>query len=317
MSVSPRPAYGHIRRGPMAADAFTQIRNALFRDPRLSAKAKGIFGFISTHREGWGVTPDSISAAMTDGVSAVRTGLRELEEFGYLVRDQPRRPDGTMGPIEYYITDQPSSEPVIENRPPAPTCGDTETRWSEPVVDFPQAVEPQAADHPHKKTNSKKTSGKKTSPLPPVVEPAAAVVPPQVGRDAAPEDQATVFVDRLPYRGQVPNRSTRERLLTRTRDAFAAGWTAQALHRQLTGDTANAQSITGLYLHRLAQLPDARAAAVASAAEETYTPPAYRAQPAPNAVPPNQAIAAARAAARAQRDEQARSRDHTPYIPTP
>lgn len=30
-----------IRRGVMAADQFTQIANGLFRDPRLSSKAKG------------------------------------------------------------------------------------------------------------------------------------------------------------------------------------------------------------------------------------------------------------------------------------
>lgn len=96
---------------------------------------------------------------------------------------------------------------------------------------------------------------------------------------------------------------------------FAAGWTTQALHRQLTNDTANAQSITGLYLHRLAQLPDARTAAAAAAAEETYTPPKYQAQPAPDAVPPNQAIAAARAAQRAQTADRQHGRDRQPYIP--
>ncbi len=72
-------SYGRIRRGPMAADAFTQIRNAVFRDARLSAKAMGIFGNISTHREGWGITPESISKQMRDGVDAIKSGLRELD----------------------------------------------------------------------------------------------------------------------------------------------------------------------------------------------------------------------------------------------
>src|SRR5256885_5221869 len=48
--------YGRIRRGEMAADRFTQISNELFRDPRLSFKAKGVFGLISTHRDGYGIT---------------------------------------------------------------------------------------------------------------------------------------------------------------------------------------------------------------------------------------------------------------------
>ena len=50
-----------IQRGPMAADRFTQISNALFRDPRITFKAKGIFGLISTHREGFGLSIRSIA----------------------------------------------------------------------------------------------------------------------------------------------------------------------------------------------------------------------------------------------------------------
>jgi hypothetical protein len=155
------------------------------------------------------------------------------------------------------------------------------------------------------------------SPLPPVADPAAAVVPHQgVGEDTSTaDDPATAFVDSLPYRGQVPNRSTRERLIARARDAYAAGWTPRALHRQLTNDTQSVQSLPGVYLHRLAQLPDPAAVAASVAADATYTPPTYQAQPAPDAVPPNRALAAARAALRAQRDANARGRDHVPYVP--
>lgn len=127
----------------MAADAFTQIRNAVFRDPRLSGKSMGIFGNISTHRDGWGITPELIATQMRDGVNAIRSGLKELEKYGYLQRTQARREDGTMGPVEYYITDMP--EVIAEA-----TGG--KSRRSSPVDDFPHADEPHAADRPHKKT---------------------------------------------------------------------------------------------------------------------------------------------------------------------
>lgn len=149
----------------MAADAFTQIRNAVFRDPRLSAKAMGIFGNISTHRDGWGVTPESIATQMRDGVNAIRAGLRELEEYGYLQRTQTRDPKtGRLGPSEYYITDQPEA---------ATGSPDGENRRSDPSDDFPHAGnphagEPHAENHPHKKTSSssrKNTSGKNTTSL--------------------------------------------------------------------------------------------------------------------------------------------------------
>lgn len=256
--------YSRIRRGPMAADNFTQISNTLFRDPRLSAKAKGIFGFISTHREGWGITPETISAAMTDGVSAIKTGLRELERYGYLVRDQPRRPDGTRGPVVYCITDQPSSEPLVEIQSPGAKCDDAETPRSEPVVENPLAAEPLAADRPHKKINSKDTNPKDTTtPLPsPSSEPPAVVEAQGGGGDSASPDEqqrATAFVDGLPYGGRLPGRKTRAHLIGRVAGAMAAGWSERALRVQLTGGTDGAKSLAAVYRYRLGpdELPDA------------------------------------------------------------
>ena len=167
-------SYARINRGPMAADVlqrdFTQIHNRLFRDQRLSFKAKGIFGLISTHRNGYGVTPEWIAAASTDGPAAVRTGLRELERYGYLVRQQTRHPDGTLGQMTYSITDMPSSEPVVDNRQSGATCDDTQTPRSEPLSDYPHADEPQAVDRAHKKTSSNDISGENTN-RPSVQEP--------------------------------------------------------------------------------------------------------------------------------------------------
>lgn len=172
--------YPRVSRGEMAADVlqrdFTQIHNRLFRDPRLSFKAKGVFGLISTHRDGYGVTPEWIAGASTDGVSAVKTALRELEQFGYLERHQERTADGRVGIMTYRITDMPRSGPVSENPPPVMTCDDaehalrqdeSETRRSGPLVDFPPAVYPPAADRTHKKTSTKNTGtdeDEKTAP---------------------------------------------------------------------------------------------------------------------------------------------------------
>ncbi|MFI8194901.1 hypothetical protein ACIF8T_40490, partial [Streptomyces sp. NPDC085946] len=98
-----------VRRGVMAADQFTQIANRLFRDAELSYKAKGIFGCISTHRDGWQVTVADLAAVGPDGREAVRVALKELERCGYLIRERLRRADGTLGEIVYSITDQPAT----------------------------------------------------------------------------------------------------------------------------------------------------------------------------------------------------------------
>lgn len=184
------PLSSSHRRGPIAADVFeqqfTQIRNAVFRDARMSFKAKGIFGLISTHCDGYGLSVESICSCSTDGVAAVRTGLTELETCGYLMReqerldgpteDQPKAKRGSFGRTEYFITDMPDDLVISV---PAPTTGGREkTRpappfdnrttddrkkkhRSEPSSDFPrtedpQTVEPRTEDHPHKKITSQK-----------------------------------------------------------------------------------------------------------------------------------------------------------------
>lgn len=146
--------YGRIRRGPMAGDAFTQIRNVLFRDPNLSFRDKGIFGLISTHRDGFGVTAESIAACSpTDGVSAVKTSLRALEKYGYLKRTRERRSNGTLGAAVYYITDQPelfTSDPELESGRSQPAV--PQPPLAEPTQAGPPLAEPAVVDRLHKKT---------------------------------------------------------------------------------------------------------------------------------------------------------------------
>jgi hypothetical protein len=140
-----------IRRGVMAADQFTQIANGLFRDSRLSFKAKGIFGYVSTHRDGWRVTVAELVRRGREGVDAVTTGLKHLERHGFLHRTRERNPDGTLGQALYVITDLPG----LQNPRSQPKSG------------FPRLAEPTLADPGTKNTNRKKTNKQNTRPLRP------------------------------------------------------------------------------------------------------------------------------------------------------
>lgn len=214
--------YGRIRRGPMAADAFTQIKNTLFRDTRLSFRDKGVFGLISTHRDGFGVSAESIAACSpTDGVSAVKTSLRNLEKFGYLRRTRERNPNGTLGGAVYFITDDPSmfigpgeqmtlempsSQPAVPQPPLA-----------EPTLAEPAEAQPTVVQSTHKKTSSKNTSTKKTL-SPPEAHPAAALearrtdereIDPLVQKlmddHDATEDEATAVIDQVRAERRIGN----------------------------------------------------------------------------------------------------------------
>lgn len=170
-------SYSRIKRGRMAADVieqgFTQISNELFRDSRISGLAMGVFGHISTHRDGYGVTPESIARSMKNGVSAIKVALRELETYGYLTRTRTRNEDGTLGPSIYKITDMPGglsitaeapyavrkprSEPGDEIQPQGVTSGNEHLPRSGPAVEKPPVDIPPVVNHPTQNTRGKKT----------------------------------------------------------------------------------------------------------------------------------------------------------------
>ncbi|MFF1626490.1 hypothetical protein [Streptomyces sp. NPDC058272] len=156
-----------IRRGVMAADQFTQIANGLFRDSRLPFKAKGIFGYVSTHRDGWQVTLAELVRRGREGVDAVTTGLHQLERHGFLYRTRERNPDGTLGQALYFITDLPG----LQNPRSQPESG------------FPGLAEPTLADPGTKNTNRKKTNKQNTRPL----RPCRGESPQAPGRTGQPE----------------------------------------------------------------------------------------------------------------------------------
>ncbi|MFD7055579.1 hypothetical protein ACFWDX_47680 [Streptomyces mirabilis] len=140
-----------VRRGVMAADQFTQVANGLFRDTQLSFKAKGLFGLLSTHRDGWRMTVADIARRSRDGEAAVKSGLKELEKHGFLVRERERDPDGTLGGAAYFITDLPSLQ----------------SSRSQPESGFPPVDNPTLADRSTKNTIVKKTNKQHTRSLRP------------------------------------------------------------------------------------------------------------------------------------------------------
>jgi hypothetical protein len=254
----------------MAADQFTQIANTLFRDERLSLKAKGLFGLISTHRDGYGVTPRSLSAQTADGLDAIKSGLRELESAGYLMRSQERRPNGTLGPMEYLITDLSGpgntwSGPVEENPSPAPTSTNTQNRRSGPVRENPPAVQPPAAHPTPKNTNTKNTSSK--NPTPPPGDRAAAAIPSSTEPDATSTTghggRATAVAtagplllwevsDRVP--GLTFTGAAAARLGAKLDRLLATGWSRDRLLLALTADTANLTHPRGAVAWRIDDL---------------------------------------------------------------
>jgi hypothetical protein len=65
---------------------FTQIPNDLLRNPEISGKAKAILCILLSNKEGWTTYITNLQKMMKEGLDAIRSGVSELEEFGYLIR---------------------------------------------------------------------------------------------------------------------------------------------------------------------------------------------------------------------------------------
>lgn len=85
---------------------YTHVNNEIFHDKNISYKAKGLFCQMLSLPENWDFKENSIKALATDGISSVRTGLKELMEKGYLVR-KPIRKGNLIVDWEYTLIDCP------------------------------------------------------------------------------------------------------------------------------------------------------------------------------------------------------------------
>ena len=114
---------------------FTVIANSVFKDRRLSAKAKGILVEMLSLPENWDYTLKGLTTLFSDGIDSIRQGIKELEENGYIVRERKRDARGRLGGMEYVIYETPEKavENIVENSTPESTAPVDDT----PVKDFP------------------------------------------------------------------------------------------------------------------------------------------------------------------------------------
>lgn len=64
---------------------YTQITNTILNDKNISLKAKGLFAFMDSKPDGWNFTIASMSSQLKDGQDSIKSALKELKEFGYVV----------------------------------------------------------------------------------------------------------------------------------------------------------------------------------------------------------------------------------------
>ena len=113
---------------------FTVIANSVFKDRKLSAKAKGILVEMLSLPENWDYTLKGLTTLFSDGIDSIRQGIKELEENGYIVRERKRDARGRLGGMEYVIYETPEKgvENIVGNSSPEQSA----PMIAEPTEDF-------------------------------------------------------------------------------------------------------------------------------------------------------------------------------------
>lgn len=84
---------------------FTITDNKLIKDERLSWKARGIFIYLWAMPDDWNFYVDEVAKHSKDGIKALKSGLSELEKYGYLKRTMLRNEKGLFGEMSWKLSD--------------------------------------------------------------------------------------------------------------------------------------------------------------------------------------------------------------------
>ena len=89
---------------------YTVMSNYHLRDMRLSLKAKGMLSLMLSLPEDWDYSLRGLTKICREGIDAIRVAVKELEDCGYIRREQGRKSGGQMAGIVYTIYEQPCLE---------------------------------------------------------------------------------------------------------------------------------------------------------------------------------------------------------------
>lgn len=90
---------------------YTVMANYHLKDRRLSYKSKGLLSEMLSLPPDWDYTLSGLAVIAADGLDSVRTAVRELEKYGYLVRSQSRDERGRMSVNEFIVYENPADNP--------------------------------------------------------------------------------------------------------------------------------------------------------------------------------------------------------------
>ena len=88
---------------------YTTICNRIFKDRRLSLKAKGLLAMLLSLSDNWELSIKGLEAILKEGRTSIRSTMNELIENGYVERQQIRENNKFIG-VDYIVFELPKSQ---------------------------------------------------------------------------------------------------------------------------------------------------------------------------------------------------------------
>jgi hypothetical protein len=88
--------------------SFVTVHKNFIHDDNLSWKAKGILLYLLSRPDDWQVYETEIVKHSSDGLSGLKSGIKELEQVGYIQRNRKRDDKGRLKEYEYLVYEQPN-----------------------------------------------------------------------------------------------------------------------------------------------------------------------------------------------------------------
>lgn len=96
---------------------YTTMSNYHLRDPNLSNKARGLLSTMLSLPDNWDYTTRGLAKICKDGVDGITAQLKELEQYGYLIRHRIRDSNGRIVDMEYIIYERPHTASPDTEKP--------------------------------------------------------------------------------------------------------------------------------------------------------------------------------------------------------
>ncbi|WP_145475418.1 DnaD domain protein [Staphylococcus hominis] len=87
---------------------FVTVHKNFIHDDNLSWKAKGILLYLLSRPDDWRIYETELNKHSSDGRDSLRTGIKELEQAGYIHRTRRRNEKGQLREYEYQVFEQPN-----------------------------------------------------------------------------------------------------------------------------------------------------------------------------------------------------------------